>query len=103
MKKVVSKFFYDNMPELSTGHAPPDPRRWNTNGERCLESSWIAGSRLHGRSRFAGTRADGRLGRRQFGIEGVTVLAVRPDRYIGLHHDGTDASAVLQYPLGFTD
>lgn len=31
------------------------------------------------------------------GIEGVTVLAIRPDRYIGLRHDGGDPEPVARY------
>ena len=33
----------------------------------------------------------------QCGLEGVTVLAVRPDRYVGLREDGSDAAAVVRY------
>jgi 2-polyprenyl-6-methoxyphenol hydroxylase-like FAD-dependent oxidoreductase len=33
----------------------------------------------------------------QLGIDGVTVLAVRPDRYVGLRHDGGDPGAVQAY------
>ena len=33
----------------------------------------------------------------QFGLDGVSVLAVRPDRYIGFRDDGTDADAVAHY------
>jgi 2-polyprenyl-6-methoxyphenol hydroxylase-like FAD-dependent oxidoreductase len=38
----------------------------------------------------------------QLGIEGVTVLIVRPDRYIGLRHDGTDPRALARYLEGFS-
>jgi hypothetical protein len=31
------------------------------------------------------------------GIDAVTVLAIRPDRYVGLRHDGTDPEAVARY------
>ena len=50
------------------------------------------------------TRPDGgELGRideevaERLGIDGVTVLAIRPDRYVGLRHDGTDSEAVERY------
>ena len=33
----------------------------------------------------------------RLGIDGVTVLAIRPDRYVGLRHDGTDPEAVDRY------
>ncbi len=33
----------------------------------------------------------------QLGIEGVTVLAVRPDRYVGLRHDGPAPQALQAY------
>ena len=33
----------------------------------------------------------------QCGLEGVTMLAVRPDRYVGLCEDGTDAGALVHY------
>jgi hypothetical protein len=33
----------------------------------------------------------------QLGIEGVTILAVRPDRFVGLRHDGADPQAVEVY------
>ena len=33
----------------------------------------------------------------QLGIEGITVLAVRPDRYVGLRHDGRDPQVVRDY------
>ncbi len=33
----------------------------------------------------------------QLGVAGVTTLAVRPDRYIGLRHDGTDHRALATY------
>ena len=33
----------------------------------------------------------------RFGLDGVSVLAVRPDRYIGFRDDGTDADAVAHY------
>ena len=33
----------------------------------------------------------------RLGIDGVTVLAIRPDRYVGLRHDGTEPEAVERY------
>ena len=33
----------------------------------------------------------------QLGVRGLTVLAVRPDRYVGLRHDGADPGAVGRY------
>ncbi len=33
----------------------------------------------------------------QLAIEGVTILAIRPDRYVGLRHDGGDPDAVRGY------
>jgi hypothetical protein len=39
----------------------------------------------------------------ELGIEGVTVLVVRPDRYIGFRHDGTDPRALARYLDGFTN
>jgi hypothetical protein len=38
----------------------------------------------------------------QLGIEAVTVLAVRPDRYIGFRHDGTNLRALERYFGAFT-
>jgi hypothetical protein len=38
----------------------------------------------------------------QLDIEEMTVLAVRPDRYIGFRHDGTDTQAVGRYLDGLT-
>ena len=38
----------------------------------------------------------------QLGVEGVTVLAVRPDRYIGLRDDHADAGAVRAYLRALT-
>jgi hypothetical protein len=38
----------------------------------------------------------------QLGIEQVTILAVRPDRYIGLRHDGRDPHAVQAYLDGLS-
>ena len=32
---------------------------------------------------------------RQLGVSGTTILAVRPDRYVGLRHDGPDAAAAV--------
>jgi 2-polyprenyl-6-methoxyphenol hydroxylase-like FAD-dependent oxidoreductase len=50
------------------------------------------------------TRADDpRIGRmdesvaEQLGVRGVTALAVRPDRYVGLRHDGTNPGAIADY------
>jgi hypothetical protein len=46
---------------------------------------------------------DTRLGRidpsvvDRLGIDGVTILAVRPDRYLGFRHDGGDPRAVEDY------
>ena len=31
------------------------------------------------------------------GIHGVTLLAIRPDRYVGMRHDGADSDAVTRY------
>jgi 2-polyprenyl-6-methoxyphenol hydroxylase-like FAD-dependent oxidoreductase len=31
------------------------------------------------------------------GVDGVTVLVIRPDRYVGLRHDGADAEPVARY------
>lgn len=33
----------------------------------------------------------------QLGVQGLTVLAVRPDRYVGFRHDGTDPGALAPY------
>ncbi len=33
----------------------------------------------------------------QLGVDGVTVLAIRPDRYVGLRHDGADPEPVARY------
>jgi hypothetical protein len=33
----------------------------------------------------------------QLGVTGLTVLVVRPDRYVGFRDDGGDASAVVAY------
>ena len=38
----------------------------------------------------------------KLGINGITVLAVRPDRYVGLRHDGADPDAVRGYVAGLT-
>lgn len=46
-------------------------------------------------------RIDGTVAR-QLGVEGLTVLAVRPDRYIGFRHDGKDPGALVQYLRGFS-
>jgi hypothetical protein len=35
-------------------------------------------------------------------VKGVTLLAVRPDRYVGLRHDGGDPAAVQQYLAALT-
>jgi hypothetical protein len=40
---------------------------------------------------------------KRFGLSGVTVLAVRPDRYIGFRDDGTGAPAMARYVEGLTD
>ncbi len=37
----------------------------------------------------------------QLGVDGVVVLAVRPDRFVGLRHDGTDPRAVADYLAAF--
>jgi 2-polyprenyl-6-methoxyphenol hydroxylase-like FAD-dependent oxidoreductase len=34
---------------------------------------------------------------KRLGIDGVTVLAIRPDGYVGLRHDGTEPEAVERY------
>jgi hypothetical protein len=47
-----------------------------------------------------GGTAVGRIGQEVadlLAIDGVTVLAVRPDRYVGLRHDGTDPEPVARY------
>jgi hypothetical protein len=33
----------------------------------------------------------------QLGVDGVTILAVRPDRFVGFRHDGTDPGAITGY------
>jgi 2-polyprenyl-6-methoxyphenol hydroxylase-like FAD-dependent oxidoreductase len=33
----------------------------------------------------------------QLGVVGVTTIAIRPDRYVGLRHDGTDYQALARY------
>jgi 2-polyprenyl-6-methoxyphenol hydroxylase-like FAD-dependent oxidoreductase len=38
----------------------------------------------------------------QLGIEGMIVLAVRPDRFIGFRHDGMDPQALARYLDGLT-
>jgi 2-polyprenyl-6-methoxyphenol hydroxylase-like FAD-dependent oxidoreductase len=38
----------------------------------------------------------------QLGIEGMTILAVRPDRFIGFRHDGMDSEALAPYFDMFT-
>ena len=38
----------------------------------------------------------------ELGIEGMTILAVRPDRFIGFRHDGMDLEALARYLDGFT-
>jgi hypothetical protein len=47
-------------------------------------------------------RIDGTVAR-ELGVEALTVLAVRPDRYIGLRHDGKDLGALVEYLRGFSD
>jgi 2-polyprenyl-6-methoxyphenol hydroxylase-like FAD-dependent oxidoreductase len=37
----------------------------------------------------------------QLGISGVTVLAIRPDRFVGFRHDGTDRRAIMGYLATF--
>jgi hypothetical protein len=37
------------------------------------------------------------------GIDGVTILAVRPDRYVGFRHDGADAGLLMGYLDAFTN
>ncbi len=47
-----------------------------------------------------GAEGVGRIGddvAHQLGIDGVTVLAVRPDRYVGLRHEGADPEPVARY------
>ena len=39
----------------------------------------------------------------RLGIDGVTVLAIRPDRYIGLRYDGIEPEAVAHYFESLTD
>jgi 2-polyprenyl-6-methoxyphenol hydroxylase-like FAD-dependent oxidoreductase len=38
----------------------------------------------------------------RLGIDGVTILAVRPDRFVGFRHDGMDTRAVEAYLAAFT-
>jgi len=38
----------------------------------------------------------------RLGIEAITTLAIRPDRYIGLRRDGTDGAAVANYVASLT-
>ncbi|MGA7419609.1 MAG: FAD-dependent monooxygenase [Acidimicrobiales bacterium] len=38
----------------------------------------------------------------QLGIEGVTILGVRPDRYVGFRHDGRDPGRLTHYLEGIT-
>jgi 2-polyprenyl-6-methoxyphenol hydroxylase-like FAD-dependent oxidoreductase len=38
----------------------------------------------------------------QLGIDGVTILAVRPDRFVGFRHHGMDTRAVEDYLAAFT-
>jgi 2-polyprenyl-6-methoxyphenol hydroxylase-like FAD-dependent oxidoreductase len=47
-------------------------------------------------------RIDGTVAR-QLGVEALTIVAVRPDRYIGFRHDGKDPGALAQYLRGFSD
>jgi hypothetical protein len=57
---------------------------------------------------LCGQPEDPRIGRidataaDRLGVSGVTVLAVRPDRYVGLRHDGTDVVPLLSYLELFT-
>ena len=44
-----------------------------------------------------GLRRIDRSALQRIGVKGVTLLAVRPDRYVGLRHDGGDPAAVQQY------
>jgi hypothetical protein len=37
----------------------------------------------------------------QLGIDGLTILAVRPDRFVGFRHDGTDPGAITGYLATF--
>jgi 2-polyprenyl-6-methoxyphenol hydroxylase-like FAD-dependent oxidoreductase len=46
-------------------------------------------------------RIDAKVAER-LGIAGLTVLAIRPDRYVGLRHDGGDARAVERYVESLT-
>jgi 2-polyprenyl-6-methoxyphenol hydroxylase-like FAD-dependent oxidoreductase len=47
-------------------------------------------------------RIDGTVAR-QLGVDDLTVLAVRPDRYIGFRHDGKDPGALVEYLRGFSE
>ena len=38
----------------------------------------------------------------RLGIDAITVLAVRPDRFVGLRHDGADPEALRDYVAGLT-
>jgi len=38
----------------------------------------------------------------QIGIDALTILAVRPDRYVGFRHDGADLAALAGYLDAFT-
>jgi 2-polyprenyl-6-methoxyphenol hydroxylase-like FAD-dependent oxidoreductase len=39
----------------------------------------------------------------QLGVEATTILAIRPDRFVGLRHDGVDCPAVSRYIDQFRD
>jgi hypothetical protein len=49
-----------------------------------------------------GLRRIDRSALQRIGVKGVTLLAVRPDRYVGLRHDGGDPAAVQQYLAALT-
>jgi 2-polyprenyl-6-methoxyphenol hydroxylase-like FAD-dependent oxidoreductase len=52
---------------------------------------------------FSTRPEDGKAGRidkhvaERLGVDSVTVLAIRPDRYVGLRHDGADTEPVARY------
>jgi 2-polyprenyl-6-methoxyphenol hydroxylase-like FAD-dependent oxidoreductase len=72
-------------------------------GALLTELQGLAGGALEAVVGLATAAGDPRLGRMDepvaaaLGVDGVTVLAVRPDRYIGLRDDRGDASAVRAY------
>ena len=39
----------------------------------------------------------------QLGVDGLTMLAVRPDRFVGLRHDGEALAPLVRYFEAFTN